>query len=616
MRQVVMKLSERIRDSRAGTSNLPDAILALEAELEAAYETTRAITVGRDRARYEARLAEDQRDDAAECTERAEASAARHFADKGRWMAGMAVVHFFDLARIQEIETLERFIADNVAGERDEWQREHAAAIEDRDYAIALFTLVYEMREYALRGRIANQRAELRRLNVQTKERDAVIAKLRWDLTDAVHGTCGEYESVAAALAAPPVPAPHWVKDAVRGPTTLNGWKTGDACDVQFVEGLWQTATVNSFRPPHHIVVTRYCDGHEVWVRPEWLRRPIPPSEPTDGGQTEPLEAVEEFAEAPESEEAEAAERLAAARADGRVAVFSGEPSGNLGEFNDIASTFGAFPDLPDPCTECQEVTCECAGCFGTGGYGNGDVCGMCAGAGKVVDVATLTRERDEATARAERAELERDEARHELMRLRAEKDALGHLPGVADLSFSERDVVRFHKKYDVCAETGCWVWRQGFFTDGRPRFHIRRLARQAYRVAYEMLVEPIPRDMCVCHKCDNPLCVNPDHLFLGTHQENMADMVAKDRQSRGARHAARLKAAAIARAAAPVPPRFGKHHEWSRLTEESVRAIRQRSANGETHPKLAADFGVSVAHVRRIVKRHTWKHLNEGSER
>lgn len=93
-----------------------------------------------------------------------------------------------------------------------------------------------------------------------------------------------------------------------------------------------------------------------------------------------------------------------------------------------------------------------------------------------------------------------------------------------------------------------------------------------------------------VCHRCDNPPCVNPAHLFIGTNAENVADMWAKGRGR--------------------YPDLRGEDHGMARLTEQDVRDIRARLAAGDAPSALASEFGVHAAHIRNIGYRRFWKHL------
>jgi hypothetical protein len=120
-----------------------------------------------------------------------------------------------------------------------------------------------------------------------------------------------------------------------------------------------------------------------------------------------------------------------------------------------------------------------------------------------------------------------------------------------------------------------CWEWK-GFRNTagyGRGPHDV-----PAHRLSWEMHNGPIPDGLFVCHRCDNPPCVNPAHLFLGTAKDNIDDMVRKDRHS--------------------------KHQRPTTIPDEVVRVIRERHAQGGiTQRKLAAEFGVSPAHLSGIVR-------------
>jgi len=112
--------------------------------------------------------------------------------------------------------------------------------------------------------------------------------------------------------------------------------------------------------------------------------------------------------------------------------------------------------------------------------------------------------------------------------------------------------------------------------------------ATGAHRVALaQKLGGFIPEGMQACHACDNPPCVNPDHLFAGTDKANTDDMIAKRRHSYGERHTAKL-------------------------TEAQVREILTRyAAGGIGRPELAREYGVSPACIQKITERKTWRHLD-----
>lgn len=108
-----------------------------------------------------------------------------------------------------------------------------------------------------------------------------------------------------------------------------------------------------------------------------------------------------------------------------------------------------------------------------------------------------------------------------------------------------------------------------------------------------------MPEGHLCCHSCDNPRCVNPDHLFAGTPKQNTQDMVRKGRNHTGDSHHVRRDPSQVR----------GERNSCSKLTEADVRAIRTL-AGTKTHAEIAAEFGVSPAAVSHIINRRNWKHV------
>jgi len=152
----------------------------------------------------------------------------------------------------------------------------------------------------------------------------------------------------------------------------------------------------------------------------------------------------------------------------------------------------------------------------------------------------------------------------------------------------------RFWSKVDRSAgPDACWPWT-AFTYGGYGRFDWGT----AHRAAWKLTVGPIPHGMCVCHHCDNPPCVNPSHLFLGTNRDNIADRDAKGRQAKGVRNGGHLY---------PERLRRGETCYNAKLTEPDVMAIR---ASTETNGALARRYSMTTTGVRFVRERRTWKHL------
>lgn len=131
--------------------------------------------------------------------------------------------------------------------------------------------------------------------------------------------------------------------------------------------------------------------------------------------------------------------------------------------------------------------------------------------------------------------------------------------------------------------EGDCLVWTGGTHRSGHGKMQVAGKSIGAHRVAFEVAYGPIPEDLVVRHKCDNPPCVNPSHLELGTHADN-----AQDRMLRGR-------------------GLVGESHPRSKLTVDQVREIRSLLTHGKTQSEIAQRFNVSVGAVSSIARRKTW---------
>lgn len=142
-----------------------------------------------------------------------------------------------------------------------------------------------------------------------------------------------------------------------------------------------------------------------------------------------------------------------------------------------------------------------------------------------------------------------------------------------------------------------CWNWTGHLSPTGYGRFRFRGKHFRAHRFAWVAFVGEIDGGIFVLHKCDNPRCVNPAHLFLGTHDDNMADKVQKNRQARGLAIVGNRNTARGERAGRP------------KLKEADIKDIRA-SYRKEANAAIARRYGVSKVLVGLIMKRKAWKHV------
>jgi hypothetical protein len=152
-----------------------------------------------------------------------------------------------------------------------------------------------------------------------------------------------------------------------------------------------------------------------------------------------------------------------------------------------------------------------------------------------------------------------------------------GNTEGILDFG---DPVERFHKKYVINPETGCWEWACYRHPKGYGILGIGKYKKvRAHRFSYEQFVGPIPEGLQVCHKCDVRKCVNPNHLFVGTSEDNVRDMWAK---GRGTIH--------------------GRKLTWPMVTN-----IRVLYARGMPFTSIAVIYGIDQETARQIVKGGTW---------
>lgn len=146
------------------------------------------------------------------------------------------------------------------------------------------------------------------------------------------------------------------------------------------------------------------------------------------------------------------------------------------------------------------------------------------------------------------------------------------------------------HPLIGVRPTTPCIEWQGSRTSAGYGQLKRNGRVMYAHRLAYEGAHGPIPAGMCVCHACDNPACVNPEHLWIGTKGDNLRDMCAKGRHT---------KAGAA-----------GEKNRNAKLTAEAVVEIRRMRAAGATYRAIAARFGITRVTASLVARGRAWKHV------
>lgn len=155
---------------------------------------------------------------------------------------------------------------------------------------------------------------------------------------------------------------------------------------------------------------------------------------------------------------------------------------------------------------------------------------------------------------------------------------------------------VRFWARVDK--RGACWLWQGAATPHGYGYFSLEGRRDYAHRVSYRWAYGEIPEGAYVCHHCDTPACVRPEHLFLGSQQDNLTDAARKGRM-----HGAYTQRS---------PGKRGEDNHLARLTAAQVRAIRARyAAGGESYATLARAYGINPSNVGAIITRRSWQHLD-----
>lgn len=160
-----------------------------------------------------------------------------------------------------------------------------------------------------------------------------------------------------------------------------------------------------------------------------------------------------------------------------------------------------------------------------------------------------------------------------------------------------QKDIERFWSKVNVCDDDSCWEWKASIMNSGYGQFITRHngktYALSCHRLSYEITFGNIPDGLLVCHHCDNKICVNPKHLFLGTASDNLYDAVRKGRHKSNSKKMS------------------GERNPRAKLSKDDIMKIRSLFSKGVTRDELYKKYPI-VYHTQicLIINKKTWKHI------
>lgn len=173
----------------------------------------------------------------------------------------------------------------------------------------------------------------------------------------------------------------------------------------------------------------------------------------------------------------------------------------------------------------------------------------------------------------------------------------------VMTIEFRAKTIRLFSRKYKVNAKTGCHEWHAGLTKCGYGQFRVDGKVMKAHRVSWMLFCGEIPGGMFVCHRCDNPRCVNPDHLFVGSQSDNMADMKVKGRGF--------VQSGVTWQHARPDDVLRGEDAPSVKISKSAVESIfAENDGSWGIRSRLGRKYGISPQHVGRILDGKAWAHL------